>query len=497
MKKQSFLYGAAVLAVASILCKIMSAALKIPLDRLFLHEEGIGVYQSACNIYNVFLAVCVTGIPIALSSLVAKSDEVEAASLVKSTLSAVTLLGAVSGILMFVFATPLAVLLSGGGEAVAAPSLRILSLALPFMGVISSRKGYFQGKSIMTPSAMGQLAEGLAKVVLGIGICAVTFKMGISYGAAGAIGGVAAGAMMQALVLEFFFRREKKRAGIYSGKKAATVFKIAVPMTLGAFGFTAVMLLDTLTVPSLLAANGVDTIERLRQFGYLTRANTVYNLPATVISAFTASAVPALARAAAEKRGRRELGESAVRVIKLILLAAFPCAIGMMLFPKQLLSLIYSTESHWLLMVLAGIMVIVMPSVQTLTAMLQTLGKVWSPIWVTLGAIFLKAVLNIVFVRSFGVYGAFISTIAAFLPALIINLFMLARTAQLKGSVKITAKVFFCAFVSCGGARLIYSLREGAAMFLISIMIAAAAYLVLTAVTRCITKEEFLGREKD
>ena len=66
MKKQSFLYGATVLAAASILCKIMSAALKIPLDRLFLHEEGIGVYQSAYSIYNVVLAFCVTGIPIAL-----------------------------------------------------------------------------------------------------------------------------------------------------------------------------------------------------------------------------------------------------------------------------------------------------------------------------------------------------------------------------------------------------------------------------------------------
>ena len=57
MKKQSFLYGATVLAAASILCKIMSAALKIPLDRLFLHEEGIGVYQSAYSIYNVVLAL--------------------------------------------------------------------------------------------------------------------------------------------------------------------------------------------------------------------------------------------------------------------------------------------------------------------------------------------------------------------------------------------------------------------------------------------------------
>ena len=75
MKKQSFLHGAAILAAASVLCKIMSAALKIPLDRLFLHEEGIGVYQSAYSIYNVFLAFCVTGIPIALSSLIAGKEK--------------------------------------------------------------------------------------------------------------------------------------------------------------------------------------------------------------------------------------------------------------------------------------------------------------------------------------------------------------------------------------------------------------------------------------
>ena len=81
MKKQSFLHGAGILAVASILCKIMSAALKIPLDRLFLHEEGIGIYQSAYSIYNVFLAFCVTGIPIALSSMIAGKDDEEAANL--------------------------------------------------------------------------------------------------------------------------------------------------------------------------------------------------------------------------------------------------------------------------------------------------------------------------------------------------------------------------------------------------------------------------------
>ena len=104
MKKQSFLYGAAVLAAASILCKIMSAALKIPLDRLFLHEEGIGVYQSAYSIYNVFLAICVTGIPIALSCLVAQSDENEQAALVRSAYIVVSVFGFASAVLMFLFA---------------------------------------------------------------------------------------------------------------------------------------------------------------------------------------------------------------------------------------------------------------------------------------------------------------------------------------------------------------------------------------------------------
>lgn len=494
MKKQSFIYGAAILGAASVLCKIMSAALKIPLDRLFLHEEGIGIYQSAYSIYNVFLAVCVTGIPIALSSLIAGKSDEEAASLTKSTQVAVALLGALSALLLFVFATPLARLLSGGGEAVCAPSLRVLSPALLVMGIISSRKGFFQGRSVMTPSALGQLGESLIKVVLGIGMCALFVKKGIAYGAAGAIAGVTAGGFVQAAVLEKFYRRERKIKGVYSTKKALEVFKISVPMTLGAFGFTAVMLLDSLTVPKLLASVGEGLGERLKLMGYLTRAMTIYNLPATVISAFTASAVPALARAKSEDN-RGKSGESSVRVIKLILLAALPCALGMMLFPKELFLLIYSSKSHASLLALYGMIVIIMPYVQTTTAMLQALGKVWAPIWVTVGAVVIKAVLNVVCVRAFGIVGAPFATIAAFLIAVIINTFMLARITSLKGAVKVGCKIFLCATASCGGARIIYNAAPSVSAFVGCVMLAAIVYFALIFLSKCITKSEILGKE--
>lgn len=494
MKKQSFLHGAAILAVASVLCKIMSAALKIPLDRLYLHEEGIGIYQSAYSIYNVFLAFCVTGIPIALSSLIAGKDDEEAATLTRSTAVIVSLFGVFAAGMLSLFASPIAKLLSGGGEAVSAPALMVLSPALLVMGVISSRKGFFQGKSIMTPSAIGQLGESFAKVVLGIGLCAVFVKFGISYGAAGAIAGVTVGAFVQAIVLQIFYARTNKVRGTFSLKKALVVLKISVPMTLGAFGFTAVMLLDSLFVPKLLASVGAEFGERLKMMGYLTRSITVYNLPATIISAFTASAVPALAYAKAKNDGK--LGENCIRAIKLIFLASLPCAFGMMLFNRELFVFIYSSASYSSLLALSGVMVIVMPYVQTTTAMLQTMGKVWLPILSTIGAILLKAVLNIFFVRAFGIIGAPIATIAAFSVAFIINTIWLAKITKMKGVLKEVSKIFLCAVLSCGGAWVIYSFIRTPWAFLLCLTLAVLVYFALVFALGCISKKELLGKEQ-
>lgn len=492
MKKQTFLHGAAILAVASILCKIMSAALKIPLDRLFLHEEGIGIYQSAYSVYNVFLAFCVTGIPIALSSLVAGKDDEEAVSLTRSTAIVVSLLGALFAVLLFAFSSPLAKILSGGDEAVSAPALMVLAPALMVMGIISSRKGYFQGRSVMTPSAIGQLGESLAKVILGIGLCAVFVKFGITYGAAGAIAGVTAGAFVQAIILQIFYARTNKVRGTFSPRKAFEVLKISLPMTLGAFGFTAVMLLDSLSVPKILASIGQDLPTRLKMMGYLTRSVTIYNLPATIISAFTASAVPALAYS---KATGEKLGENCLRAIKLVFLASLPCALGMILFNKEIFTLVYSSSKYSLLLALSGVMVMIMPYVQTTTAMLQTMGRIWTPILSTLGAVIVKAVLNVVFVRAFGIIGAPVATIVAFAVAFIINTIWIKKSAKMSGAVKEIAKIIVCAVISCGGAWAVYSFVKTPLMFIGCLAFAVVLYLVLVFAFGCISKSELLGKE--
>lgn len=497
MKKQSFLYGASVLAAASILCKIMSAILKIPLDRFFLHEEGIAIYQSAYSIYNVFLAICVTGIPIALSSLVAKADEKEAENLTKSTFYAITAFTSLCAVFLVAFSGPLATLLAGGNEPLAQPSLIILALSLPAMGIISSRRGYFQGKSHMTPSALSQLAESFTKVIVGISVCAITVKKSISHGAAGAISGVALGALSAAVVLEIIYRKTPNKPSSRARiSDAGKVIRLSVPMTLGAFAYTGIMLMDTLTVPKILALCGMDVQERMTLMGHLTRANTVYNLPATIISAITQSAVPSVAAAIAMKNSEK-VSENVGKVIKLIFLVSIPAMLGMILFSKEILLLLYSSSLHSELLMFAGLMTLIMPFVQTSTAMLQTFGRVWLPIAVSMAGIAVKCVLNFILIKPMGVAGAPLATVIAFFVVLVVNSVLLMSKTSLKGTWKVLLKILVCGVIACGTAKGIYVLKENTLMLMIALVIAAVLYASGILITGCIKKEEFLSKQKD
>ncbi len=487
MKKQSFVKGAAIMAAASALCKVLSAVFKIPLDRFFLHEDGIAVFQSASAIYNVFLAICVTGIPIALSSLIAQSDDEEAATLYKSTLYTVTAFCVVCAAAIFIFSENIAMLLSGGGNAPASMALKISALALPFLGIISAGRGFFQGKSNMVPSALSQISESFIKAVLGTLICALFVKQGIKYGAAGAMVGVSLGAVSSAVILYIFYKKNNAAKGVFRKEAAAKVLKLSLPVTLGAFGYTAALLIDTLSVTSLLASSGVGLNERLSLFGYLSRANTIYNLPATIITAVTMSAVPLVS--AAVKNGEA-LKESVQNSVRLIFLVAAPCAFGLMFFAKWIFLILYSSSAQFNLLEITGLMVLIIPCVQASTAMLQASNRVWSPIAATGFAIILKTVLNFILIPERGIVGAPIATVAAFLVAFIVNIILFRKELIRKDFIFTVIKILFCAFISCGAAKLIFSLKENLVMLVLAIFIAAVLYAGLSFACRLVTKED-------
>ena len=71
-RRQSFLSGAAVLAGAVAVTKVLGALYKIPLGNL-LDSRGMAHFYAAYNVYNLLLMLSTAGLPLAASRLVARS----------------------------------------------------------------------------------------------------------------------------------------------------------------------------------------------------------------------------------------------------------------------------------------------------------------------------------------------------------------------------------------------------------------------------------------
>ena len=69
-KKQSFLHGAALLAGATVIVKVLGALYKIPLGNI-IDDAGFGYFNTAYDIYSVLLVASTTGLPVAMSRMIA------------------------------------------------------------------------------------------------------------------------------------------------------------------------------------------------------------------------------------------------------------------------------------------------------------------------------------------------------------------------------------------------------------------------------------------
>ena len=70
--RASFLGGAAILAAAVAIVKIIGAVYKIPLGNI-LGSTGKGYFNVSYSIYNVLLTVSTAGLPLAISKLTSQA----------------------------------------------------------------------------------------------------------------------------------------------------------------------------------------------------------------------------------------------------------------------------------------------------------------------------------------------------------------------------------------------------------------------------------------
>ena len=202
--KKSFVGGAAILAAAGLIGKVIGMFYRVWLTDL-ITSEGMGLYGTPYSVYNFLLVLSSAGLPTALSKMVSErlvsGDRAGAKLILKKTRRILLCTGLAATAIMASLSQPIAQLM---GDPASATGFVELAPSIFFVCLISSYRGYFQGAQNMAPTAISQLIEVLGKVVFGFALVKLMAPQGLIYGAVGAILGVT---IAELLALVFMMAR--------------------------------------------------------------------------------------------------------------------------------------------------------------------------------------------------------------------------------------------------------------------------------------------------
>ena len=520
--KDSFLKGALILGLAGILVKIIGAFFRIPLGNL-IGAEGMGYYQAAYPVYTLFLTLATAGFPTALAKLVSEKMAIGnykgAHKVFKVSYSVLSITGFVAFCIFF-FGADFIVndIMKNPGAKYA---MIAISPALLFVPVMSSYRGYFQGRREMTHIAISQISEQLFRVILGITLAYLFMyslgpNPGPEQGAAGAIMGATIGAIASIiyLILAYLFKLKTIKREIKSSKKfreesvpriLKKLLVVAVPITIGASVMPLVNMIDTVIVIRRLVEAGFSQTEANVMFGQLTgMAMAIINLPAVITVAMSMSLVPTISQAYAVGNRVKAIKETK-SAIKVTLMIVLPAAFGMASLAHPIMKLLYPSQpsSVGTILLFLTPCVVFLGLIQSLNGILQGMGKPIVPvICLVIGMAFKIAIsYTLTAIPEINVIGSALGTVTAYFVAAMLELIYIKKAMNMKLSVKtFFIKPLIIVLIMFISVKLSYSFMVGmlgnTLSTVVSIAIGGIIYIIFTIALGGIRKKELLSMPK-
>lgn len=515
-KKQNFLQGAAWLAMATAVVKLIGAVYKIPL-KMVIGDAGYGYFMTAYDIYSVLLMISNAGLPVAMSRLVSQANSLGHYRQVRriySTARAIFLtLGSISSVLMVLFCHQLADFQRQPGAWFAIACLGPCAL---LACRLASYRGFFQGQGNMRPTSISQVLEAFIKLAVGLGaaIAFMYFTGDVSYAAGGAILGVTTSCLVSAVFLFTKFRPAYRELPVtdeevFSHRTTVKrLLSIAVPITIGSAGLQMLTVLETnLYMGQLLGSLGMTQNQADTTRGIYGMCQTVFNMPCAFIVPITVSIIPAVTShlTLLNNKAAKATEESAARITGLI---SLPCGVGLAVLAEPVMSLLggYSGEKLILaaaLMRLLGICVFLYAAVQVTNAILQAHGYAHIPVvnMLLCGTVKLAMVYVLVGNPNIGIVGAPIGAIVCYLCIALLNIFSINQKFSEKPAIirnllrsALPALIMGALVFACYEGLIFLFGRDVSRIILCGIPVAVgvAVYVVAAVVFKSITKEDCL-----
>lgn len=534
IKKQTFLQGTAVLAMATVLVKLMGFLFKVPLNNI-IGEDGFGYFNTAYDVYNVLLMISTTGLPVAMSRMISQAqtlgNHAQIRRIYRTSLYVFLTIGMVGSLGMLFFCRQLSVMVTTNENSWAA--IAALAPCVLLICLVSAYRGFFQGQSNMTPTSVSQIFEAVTRLVVGLGLAWLVMKLtgeaavraqgivlasgetaqdygDITLAAGGAILGVTLGSLISVVYLHHKFRQSNQILSLGGGTAKSTrstmkeLLSIAVPITLGSAGLQIINLFDTMIYMRRLTG-ALQWTEKMADSakGVYNFCQTVFALPCSFIPTITIAVIPAITASLTRKdlAEAKATSESSVRTMALI---AMPCAAGLFVMAEPVIRLLCSTYTEdriqlaATMLAILGLTVIFNSLVLLLNAIMQAHGDVVTPVVNMLIGGIIKIIVNYILVGqpNLNIVGAPIGTFICYISITALDLIAMKRHISARPAIfKNIIRPGLSSAIMGAATFMVYRVLSNAISSwklacLLSLAFAVVLYAVLVVFLRCLTYED-------
>ena len=530
-KFNNFLVQGSILAIAGILVRVLGLAKRIPMPYI-IGDVGNAYYSAAYEVYNVAFTVSVYGIPLAVSKLVSakvsKGEYRNADKIFKCTLRFAVILGLLVSGFVFVFADGLSKM---NHEPMSYLALRVLAPALLLFCISAVFRGYFQGMGSMVQTACSQLIETIVLVPVGLG-CAYYFtkygrKVGAllqnenyanAYGAAGATLGYTVGAAFALTFMILVYKANKRtfqkrifRDPTHVIDSSWDIYKALlvtiVPITVGSFVNNISNYLDMCLHNWMMDVKGLEAIKSVNWGIYSGKYLVLINVPIAIAASMGMSTVPTIS-GLMKRKEYHELNQKIESVIRLVMIIAFPCAVGLAVVAPNVVWMLFSTKTPTAPNLLRiGSIGVVLFSLSTLTnGILQGMGRLIKPITHGLIAIVIHAsiLLSLLYFTDLNIYAVALSNNIFALAIFAMNIVSIRRILNYRQEVKKTFVLPLLCSLAMGVIvfvldSVLSKVLHSRFTVVLSVLVGAVVYLITMLLTKGITRyelEKFPGGSK-
>ncbi|MFP8640550.1 oligosaccharide flippase family protein [Priestia aryabhattai] len=476
MSDSKLLRGTFVLTLGTYVSRILGMIYLFPFA-ILVGTVGGALFGYGYNQYAIYLSIATAGMPMAVSKFVSKYNALGDYYTSRRMYRAGMKLMLVTGILAFLLLYSLAPVMSritlGGSDLNNSLEdvvmvMRMVSIALIVVPMMSLMRGFFQGHQSMGPTAVSQVVEQLVRVVFLLASTYIVIKV-VHGSLALAVGFATMGAFVGALaglaVLIWYWKKRKPHLDKMVNEQTVTPTRIStlsifkelltysLPYVFVSLAIPLYQYVDQFTFNRAMVAAGQKEIAESMNGIVQSYVPKLVMIPVSLATAFGLTLVPTITRSFVNK-DYNVLQKQIDQTYQTIMFLVLPASVGLMALAGPAYTFFFGTDASDaggnVLLYYAPVALLF--SFFTVNgAILQGINKQKYAVLSLLFGLIVKIVLNVPFILMFHEIGSVLATALGYIVSLVYMFALIQKHAKYNYSEFIKRSVLILIFVAIMG----------------------------------------------